>query len=199
MVWACLKRKTQNRFTWFVFYLNYLEIIGMTNPISPEQHRDRPRLIERIRKGTQRFQIAVYLITIVAMAMLINFFMNMFDGGGGGLVSLGPPNEQQVVSQDVVPEKVEDEKKSPTPVVEVLIDNETLLLVRYVNGKQKQSEISLKELVEKAKRATGNRAGIKIRVLRKKSARKLTRTKLRKALDETIGTEAQKWPDALVD
>ena len=172
----------------------------MTTPT--EQHRDRPRLIKSIRKGLQRFQIAVYLIAILAMATFINFFMNMFGGSGSGgdLVSLNNTNntkiEQAISTED--PE-VETTPSAPAAVIEVLIDNETLLVLSFNAGKQKQIPISQEELIKLVKQAPGNSEGTKVRVSRKSSARKLTRTKLRKALDAAIGTEAQRWPEKLVD
>ncbi len=173
----------------------------MTDPISPEQHRDRPQLIKSIRTGLQRFQIAVYLTAIVAMAIIINFFTNLFSGGGGeGMISLQDPTVIQSVTTDTLPEKEEKQvPATPSPVIEVLIDDETLFLINSVDGKKKQTEISLADLIEKAKQATGNSEGTKVRVLRKKSAKKVTRLQLQEALNKTIGAEAQRWPEELLD
>lgn len=172
----------------------------MTDSTSPEQHRDRPHLIKSIRTGLQRFQIAVYLIAIIAMALIINFFTNLF-GGGGGMVSLQDSTMTQTVTTDTPPEK--KEKPVPatsSPVIEVLIENETLFLMnKVIDGQKEQTEISLGDLIKKTKQATGNSEGVKVRVLRKKSAKKVTRLQLQEALNKAIGAEAQRWPEELVD
>ncbi len=171
----------------------------MTDPISPEQHRDRPRLIKSIRTGLQRFQIAVYLTAIVAMAIIINFFTNLFSGGGEGMISLQEPTVIQTVTTDTPPKEEKPNPVTPSPVIEVLIENETLFLMSSIDGEKKQTEISLADLIEKAKQATGNSEGTKVRVLRKKSAKKVIRLQLQEALNKAVGTEAQRWPEELID
>ena len=166
----------------------------MNTSLPPEQ-RDRPHLIHTIRKAAQRFQIAVYLIAIVGMAVLINSIMTGFGGSNGSsesLISIDEPTSTVTVTE---PKPIDPLTPQTTDVLQLLIEDEHYLVAVGETYKS----ITLEEISQRIQTASGNSDGVKVIVQRKKSAREKAEQKLRELLDKLINTELQRWPAKLVE
>lgn len=124
------------------------------------------------------------------------------DGGDGGPIRVQAPQSSQVTTQpaesseNLVSQRVEREEKSALPreFVEVLIDEESYLTKESIDGRDEYRPIALNRLIELARSAPGNDAGVRVRIARRGSSIARAEEELEQALLQAdIPREAIDW------
>jgi hypothetical protein len=149
---------------------------------------------------------------VVVAAVLATFFTGIIPGFGRGSSSDGTsptpvqaetssedsPEGEAAATESDPPIPVPPEPAGPPPeVVQVVVENDRIGL-QLADGRYKVTGVD--EVIETALKATGNEDGIKVRILRKASAKVVTWSMLRSELENSgIASSAILIPKKLVD
>jgi hypothetical protein len=148
---------------------------------------------------------------VVVAVVLSTFFTGIIPGFGRGssdgtsatpvqaeTSSEDSPEGEAAATESDPPKPVPPEPAGPPPeVVQVVVENDRIGL-QVADGRYKVAPVS--EVIETALKATGNEDGIKVRILRKASAKVVTWSMLRSELESSgIASSAILIPKKLVD
>ena len=134
---------------------------------------------------------------ILILGILLGMFMDLPGLGSGTTVSKGEGKNTPTTERS--PDAEVDDSPHSAGLITVLIDDRSYSLVKKVGEETVFSPAELTNIVKQATRVTGNEDGIRVRILRRESARYSAETNLRNALaDAGIATEAVYMPNTFV-
>ena len=148
------------------------------------------------RGGTSR-RVAVGGGVILILGILMGMFMELPGLGSGTMVSKGEGAASPTKNNS--PDTQVDTGLQSSGLITVLIDDRSYSLVKKVGDETVFSPTELTTIVNQATKVTGNEDGIRVRILRRESARYSAETNLRNALaDAGIENEAVYMPKTFV-
>lgn len=118
---------------------------------------------------------------ILALGVLLGMFMKL-PGWGGGTTMLSTTSGDQSGTTTTNKDSTTDQGLPTAGLITVLIDDRDFSLAKKSGDELTYEAIALEEIVELAKDLPGNEDGIKVRVLRKETARATAEANLRNAL-----------------
>jgi len=135
------------------------------------------------------------ILAVGVLVGLIADFPRMGVGNEGGNVLVSASTETPRVETPVaVPET-----GVTSPVVTVLIEGHSYLILRSIEGVDSWEHAERESVVRLAKQAGGDEDGVRVRVLRRQSARASAENELRQALaDAGLSGDAVYWQKEFV-
>jgi hypothetical protein len=151
------------------------------------------------RGGTSR-RVAVGGGAILILGIIMGMFMDLPGLGSGTIASKGKRTTATTAPPETISPDTEADDSPPTvDLITVLIDDRSYSLVKKVGEETVFSPVELSSIVDQATKVSGNEDGIRVRILRRESARYMAETDLRKALaDAGIENEAVYMPNTFV-
>lgn len=132
------------------------------------------------------------------------------SGSGDGDNETEPVEDSQAImastESDLVPVLIQPESKPkslaelPLKVLDILIDDRSYLMKAASQSQDRYQQADLKEVIQQAKRSTGDDDGIRVRVYRKGSARVIPESMLKEELMKAeLTPQMIDWKIHLVD
>ena len=154
-------------------------------------------------KGKGRGKMAAGAGVILALGILFGMLGPFGLGSGSGTPGVESSSETLATTDGSGAAVAAPERRTtdgPADKITVLIDGHDYFQVLNVGGKPVQRAKSLDDLLNEVKLVPGDDDGVRIRILRKDSARASAENALLAALESNgIGTDAVYMPDAFVE
>lgn len=151
---------------------------------------------ESRRRGTSK-KVALGGGCILALGILMGMYMKIPGWGGGTMVSTSTGDQTETASSS---NSDQTDNNLPTAgLITVLIDDRAYSIAKADGDNIVYTPTAIAAIVQQAQQVPGNEDGIKVRVLRKESARATAESNLRNALvDAGIDAGAIYMPRSFV-
>lgn len=151
---------------------------------------------------------------VLILGMVLGQFFGLTpginSGSGDGEEKPASTDDSRAImastESDIVPILIQPEPKHksldelPLKVLDILIDNRSYLIKASSQPQERYRSADIKEVIQQAKRATGDEDGIRIRVYRKGSARVIPESLLKDELKNAgLAPQMVDWKNHLVD
>ncbi|MDF1744962.1 MAG: hypothetical protein P1V19_14795 [Gimesia sp.] len=150
------------------------------------------------------------LILGIILGQFFGLTPGINTGSGDGEEKTEPAEDPRAIlastESDIVPVLIQPEPKHktlaelPLKVLDILIDDRSYLIKASSQSQDRYQPAEMKQIIQQAKRTTGDEDGIRIRVYRKGSARVIPESLLKDELKKAgLSPQMIDWKNHLVD